>query len=188
MATINKIPVTWSGLTGLPGFSVFYSTGASTTAVSAIKAFFTAIAAGFPNALQWTVPGSGDSITDTTGQLTGGWTMSGGGTVSGSGGASPTYAAGTGARVKWLTNAISSGRRVRGATFLCPLTTQYYESNGTILNSYLTTVGTAAGTLVADGTLGVYHRHHPGQIDGAFFLMTGAQVPDQVSSLRSRRT
>jgi len=183
MADIERIKVVWSGLTGLPGLSVFYG-DAGGSANADIKTFFTSIAALFPTPLTWTIPGNGDLVDDATGTLTGIWTNTGGGgTVNAAG--SPPYAAGVGAYVNWETSGIVNGRRVKGRTFLLPLFNSAYDNSGTIVNAYVTTLQTAATALVTAGSTLVWHR--PGTGTGSSFQPGAATVPDQVTSLRTRR-
>lgn len=185
MPDLRKIPVVWNGLTGLPGVSVFYSADPDDPTV-ALGAFFSAISNRFPNGLTWSCAGSGDTVDVATGVLTGSWT---GGTPfsqSGSGGAT-AYAAGCGAYVKWGTPLVVDGRRVKGRTFLAPILTSEYQSDGTITSACLTTLQTAANTLEATGLLVVWHRPSPGGSNGIAATIDSATVPDQVTSLRSRR-
>jgi len=186
MAQIRKIPVQWTGLTGLPGYSVFYSPSA-TDATASLVAFYTAIKGLVPTALQWQIPASGDTLDDATGILSGTWTGAGAGTVTGSGGTVP-YAGGVGAWVNWRTNAIVRGRRLRGRTFLCPLTTACFDSSGTIATTQLGTIQTAATVLAALGELVIWSRPAPGGVAGSSSLVTTSDVPDQATALRSRRT
>lgn len=175
----------WGGIPGMPGYTLFYaSSGAA--ACADILTFFNAIKALFPTGLQWSVPIVGDTLDDTTGALNGAWSDVGGGIVSAS--ASGAYAAGTGAWVSWKTAAIVHGRRLQGRSFMCPLqSTVGYDSSGTIITSALTTLGGAASTLAAAGKLVVWHRPPPGGNTGSSSLVTAGTVPDQVTSLRSRR-
>lgn len=186
MASLRKIPVEWVGASGLPGVSVFYSIPSATTALADLVAFFDAIKALFPSSLSWTVPDSGDTIEDTTGELTGSWTGAGGAVVDAAGGTGP-YAAGTGAYVQWGTNAIVGGRRLKGRTFLCPLVTSVYENNGTIASTPLSTMLAAAQTLAGQASISIWHR--PGSVlaGGESASVVNATVRDQVTSLRSRR-
>lgn len=183
MADMERIVVVWSGLAGLPGVSVFFGTvGASANA--GVKAFFTSVASVIPTGCSWDIPGSGDLIDDATGTLTGVWTNAGGGgTVAASG--STSHASGCGAYVNWNTAGIANGRRVKGRTFLCPLSANQYEANGTIAAAGITTMQTAATALVTTGDTLIWHR--PGTGTGSSFSPSSATVPDQVTSLRTRR-
>ena len=187
MAVLLRVPVVWSGLTGLPGVSVLYWDGGVSSVMTDVTAFFNAIKGVFPSGLSWTIPNAGDNIDDATGTLIGDWSTTGGGTVSATGGFT-AYAAGTGARVRWNTGNIVDGRRLRGSTFLVPLTGGGYDSSGTIENTTLSTLQTAATTLASTGALKVWSRPTPGGSDGTSGTVLSAVVPDRVTSLRSRRT
>jgi hypothetical protein len=187
MATLEKIPVVWNGLTGLPGVGVFYGATGGGLAGD-LKTFFTALVAIFPTGLSWQVPVAGDTIDDASGHITGGWTDAGGGTVSASGG-STTYAAGTGVGVRWLTDGIVNSRRLKGRSFLTGIGSGLYQNDGTIGTATVTTIQTAADALVAGGAMQIWHRPEPGTFTGGLSsLVTAALVEDRVVSLRSRRT
>lgn len=187
MAVLMRVPVIWSGLSGLPGISVFHWDGGVSSDVSDIANFFDDIKPYFPTGLSWQIPGSGDNIEDSTGALIGEWSVTGGGTVGASGGTGG-YAAGTGARVRWNTGAIVSGRRLRGSTFLCPLIGSVYEGNGTISGVALNQLAVASTTLASTGALKIWSRPSPGGTDGTSATVLSGLVPDRVTSLRSRRT
>jgi hypothetical protein len=183
---LRKVPVVWTTGIGGTGVSVFYTDFAVDATVE-ITAFFNGIKSLFSDVVSWSIPNAGDIISDATGQITGAWV--GGTTGSVSGTAHSPYVAGTGAFVRWITNGVSGGRRVRGRTFLVPLLASGFQDDGTILGSYQTTMQTAANTLAATGKLQVFHR--PTTIvaaNGAAFPVTGATVPDKVTSLKTRRT
>lgn len=186
MASILRVPVTWTGLTGLPGVSVFYWDGGVLSDLSDLVDFFDTIKTRFPTGLTWTIPSSGDSISDSTGALDGTYAGLNGGTVAATGGA-VAYAAGVGARVRWRTGGIRNGRRVVGSTFLAPISNNGYETNGTLSSAYLTDFTTAATALVATGALLTWSRPEPGGSDGASHAVTGFEIPDRVTALRSRR-
>lgn len=188
MTEIARIPVVWSGLTGLPGLSLFYSTPADApAAVAAVNTFFNTIKGSFVSGLSWTTFGSGDTIVQETGQLAGGWSGGTGGIYNASGGAG-AWAAGTGGLVKWDTGGVVGGRRLRGRTFLTCILGSKYDAGGTLEDATVGSWQTAADTLVAAGKCRIWHRPHPGFADGTSLLITSATVPDRVTSLRSRRT
>jgi len=183
MANIQRIVCTWTGTSGLPGVSVFYGVELG-TANADIKAFFTAIKDVLANPTSIAIPGTGDLIDDVTGALTGAWSNpSGAGTATSAG--SNIYAAGVGGYVVWNTASIFGRRRLKGRTFLCPLNVGGYDTSGTLLATPLGTIQTAANALVASGQTRVWHR--PGSTAGSAVAPISATVPDQVTSLRSRR-
>jgi len=186
MASINRHVVSWTGTTALPGVSVHYSTG-GTDATADLVTFFNAIKALFPTGLSWAVLNSGDVIDDTSGLVTSSWTGVGGGVVTAT--ASGAYAAGCGGYVNWQTNTIVGHRRLRGRTFMAPLqSTVGYDSSGTILSAALTTIGAAATALAGSGKMRIWHRPPVGTFTGGTSaLIVSGTVPDQVTSLKTRR-
>lgn len=183
MANIQRIVCAWTGTSGLPGVSVFYGVELG-TANADIKAFFTSIKDVLANPTSVAIPGSGDLIDSVTGALTGAWSNpAGAGTATSAGG--NVYAAGVGGYVVWNTPNIVGGRRLKGRTFLCPLNTGAYDTSGTLLATPLGTIQTAATALVTAAQILVWHR--PGSTAGVAHAPTSATVPDQVTSLRSRR-
>ena len=186
MASIERVVCVWTGATALPGASVFYGSPGVPTLASDLYTFFDAIKAILPSSVSITIPSAGDMIEDSDGALSGTWSSSGTGTVVGTNAAS--YAAGVGARIVWRTNGVRNRRRVRGSTFICPLTTNVYEPNGTLTASALTTLGNAATAVAAGGNLVIWSRPSPGGgTDGDSNAVLNASVPDRVTALRSRR-
>lgn len=185
MATIRRCYVTWNGLTALPGLSVFYApSGVDPT--GDLVTFFNAIKALFPSGLTWTVQNGGDELSDATGVITGAWAGAGGTGVVGSGGGL-AYAAGVGCYVNWQTGTIVNGRRVRGRTFLTHMITTAYDTSGTITNANVVTIQNAANAVVAGGKTVIWHRPSPGGSNGSSAALLSANVPDQVTSVRTRR-
>lgn len=185
MATLNRYVVLLSGATGLPGESVFFCSSA-TSAGAELKAFYTALINKFPQGMTVTVPTAGDTINDADGKVNGGWSDAGGGSA-GTSTSNVSYAAGTGAYIIWGTNAINSGRRLKGRTFICPIISTEYDTSGTLGASMQSVLQTAGNTLAAAGKLAIWHRNHKGASDGSSSAVTSALVKDVVTSLRSRR-
>lgn len=187
--TIHRLRVPWTGSAVVGGgLTTFYGNGATGgVEPAAVRSFFDAIKAFFPSGIDWVVPDGGDTLQEASGDLIGSWAKGGGGTVSGT--ASAAYAAGVGARVVWRTSAVFRGRRVRGSTFLVPLTSAQYENDGSLTNATRTALNTAASVLVAapNPRLVVWSRPGPGWA-GVISEIDSAEVPDKVSWLRSRRT
>ena len=185
MAAIRRVYVTWTGATGLPGVTVFYSLG-SADATASVGTFLTAIKGLVPNVVTWRVPASGDTLEATTGALTGSWSGGTAATIAATG--SGNFAAGTGAYVRWATNTIRAGRKFQGRTFLCPLLASQYDGQGNVTAAAVTTLQTAANALVAASpTIVIFGRPTPGLSNGTFAGITGATVSSTVTSLRSRR-
>lgn len=188
MANLVRMRVVWSGsgVTG-PGLTTFYTPTTGTGLPAAVKAFFTTLAPTFPTSVTWTIPQDGDTISDATGDLTGTWSEpSGGGQVSGS--VSTAFARGVGAQVRWSTGGLRGGRRVIGSTFLVPLATGAYDTDGSLQPTTVTLLSNAANTLHGAASLMVWSRPSARNGAGTSSAVTGVQIPDRVSWLRTRRT
>lgn len=194
---LYRISAVWTGLTGLPGVSVFYAMDPEDTSfIASLRGAFAAAADLFPSTLSIQVENTGDILDDATGTLTGSWSGTAALPVTGVA-AVATHAAGVGLRVRWNTAGIVDGRRVQGRTFLAPISTFNFQSDGTLIPDAIADGQAFGNALVADGRFAVWSR--PVTADssatppivgraGSAHLITGAVVPDQVSSLRSRRT
>lgn len=187
--------VNWSGthVTG-PGTSVFHgrADGIATNAQSAqdfadrVKKFFDDVRTLLPGGITWDFPGEVTELNTTTGILEDVHTVTAPVSQTSSGTAG-NHSRPSGARVDWLTNAIVNGRRLRGRTFLVPLAASGYDSTGTLASGTLTTLGIAATNYRSTGvftrmTPAVWSRTH-----GILGDITGANLDDRASVLRSRR-
>lgn len=192
MSTANRYRVVWNFPNGGPGVSTFYGTG--TSIGTDLQGFFNAIKTRIPIGVTLDYDGSVETFTVETGELVSAssvetpWSVAGTGTGS--------WAAGTGASVRWLTGAVVRGHRVYGRTFLAPLNSFSYDATGTLDSSALAEFRTAAGALIAStgSELGVWSRPVPAPggvgpaAPGVLSPITGYSVRDVVSGLRSRRT
>ena len=139
-----------------------------------------------PTAVTLTAAGDGDVIDETTGTLTGTWSGSTGFTLTGTG--TGSWAAGVGLFIRWPTAGIFRGRHVKGRTFMCPLNSFSYDSNGTIEDTVRTQFQAAAAEVVTNttGDFKIWSRPvdaTPGEANNVI----GSAVDDRVTSLRSRR-
>jgi hypothetical protein len=193
VTTLHRVVVSWGG-TAVVGAAVsvlhYSASDNASPPVAAIKSAFGLFPTLFPQGTTITVPNTGDKIDDTTGALTGVWTGTGGGTVTGSNGIA--CAAGVGACIGWTTGGIVNGtkgpRKLRGRTFLVPLSSACYDTDGT-----LGTVAQGQLQQIADGIknagpLAVWHRPlTPGASNGNSYGVLSARVRDKVAFLSSRR-
>lgn len=187
MANMARLRVAWAG-TGVTGggLSTFYFSTSSSGVASDVRDFFDAIKSAIPNVVTWSIPEQGDLIDDVTGDLTGSWSE-GSGTLTVSGTSTATWAAGVGYRVVWSTAGIFKGRRVKGSTFICPISAAAYDTAGTIESVTLAGHRAAAVALVAaQPDLRIWSRPSP-PAAGESNVVTSATIPDKVSWLRSRR-
>jgi hypothetical protein len=188
MANLARVLVTWAGVpvTG-GGISSFFFDEAHEGFQADVAAFLTAVTGLCPAGLAITVPTSGDLVDIATGALTGTWSEGSGTVINTSSGVA--YAAGVGMRTTWRTNGIRNGRRVVGSTFLVPLVTSAYQTDGTIVNATREAVQAAAEDLVvaSGANMKIWSRPVNGS-GGQASTVLEAVVPDKVSWLRSRRT
>jgi len=187
--TMNRVRVVWSNWPGAPGYSNFY-VGTTITDHTPIRTFFDAIKAYVPAAVTWTVPTSGDQISEATGLITGAYSATvTGGAVTGAIGNTGAYPGNAGAQIQWQTSAIIAGRRPLGKTFLVPGYSAMFDSNGSLATAAQAAILAAGTALIAafSGELKVWSRPRP-SLAGANVTVTSARVPDLAISLRSRRT
>jgi hypothetical protein len=190
---LNRVVIEWSGA-GVVGRAVtvlhFSASDNAAPPVAAIKSAFDGIKAAFPAPMTLTFPGTGDVIQDTTGALDGVWTSSGGGVIVATG--DGNNAAGVGACIGWSTGGIVTGskgpRKLRGRTFLVPLSRNAYDLDGTLVEVVRQNLDTFAGTLQAAGPLAIWHRPSgPGASNGNSYGVIGHKVRDKAAYLSSRR-
>jgi len=186
--TILRIRSTWQNWPGAPGITDFYSRDlTAATYVPIVRAFFDSIKALLPTGLSIQTSGSCDEINEVNGQLTGSQSTTTPAVVTGS--SSVVYAGASGACVTWNTAGVIAGKRVRGRTFLVPLITTCYDTNGSLSATTLTTLGTsAAGLITSGGGEFVVFARPRAFTGGQAHPITGATVPDLAAVLRSRRT
>lgn len=189
MATLARIPVVLSG-TGVVGggLSTFYVDLASVdSAPDALESFYSVVAANSPDNVTFTVPGDGFTIDDTSSEINGTWSVAaaGGSQV---GAASSGFQMGVGCRVRWITEGIRNGRHVIGTTFLCPLASSAFTTDGFLLTTVQSALNAAAGALIASTPIRIVSRPLGPLPDGISSLVQSGSVPLNVSWLRSRRT
>jgi hypothetical protein len=196
MASVyRRIPVSWTTGPGGSGVSIFYC-GDTDDLTPGLGAFFNSIRAFCPTAVTFSIPASGDKINDTDGTLAGAW--SGGTAATYTGLAASAFAAGTGMYVRWLTGSVVDGHKLQGRTFIVPIVTSSFFTDGELQGGTVSGVQTAATTLAATAKMILWHRPrkaytspdgttHPDRI-GTGRLVIAATVPNKVTSLRSRRS
>ena len=187
MANIQKVQCLWQNFPGAPGYTNFFFDVASPPPVSSIVTFWTALQGILPSGLTVSVPNSGDEIDPTTGKIVGSWSAGSSAVVTMT--AAAAFSGGSGAVIHWLTSSVVNGHRVRGKSFIVPLTTGNYDSQGNLSAACLTTLRNAAAGLVTAGAgLFSVYRRPTTFTAGNEFPITGSSVPDLAAVLRSRRT
>lgn len=201
MATIARVKARWT----IPGagtaFSVFHfgntaledpSQADADAAAAKVTTFFSSVKAYLPNVVSVQVQSEVELIVPTSGSMTGILSAPAQGTQTGTAGATAGWAAAAGAVVTWNTAGIRNNRRVRGRTFLVPLSNEAWDVDGTLKIVPLNGINSAATALrdTAGGIdLGVYGRPTAvGATDGEFFAVSGHRLPDMSAILTSRRS
>ena len=183
MPAILQLVVRMDGWPGAPGFMTFYGDAGGGFQAD-VKAFVDTATNACPSNITFTVPNEGNVIDDATGTITSTWSEGTAATFTG--GTGGTFSAASGAVINWLTNTFVSGRRLRGKTFLVPLASAAYDTDGTIGSTSLAPLRAAADALVAGGNIVVWHRP-VGGAGGSSAPAVNAAVPDRVAILTSRR-
>lgn len=183
---LNRARVSLQGVAGLPGVATFYF-GSSTTDMTALRTFWDAVKANFPNTMTIQVPNSGDTINETNGQITGAWSGPAQTSVIGTGGVGG-YLSTAGAMVRWTTPQVVDGRRPIGKTYLVPAVLGIFDSAGTIATASLNAYQAAATALITAyaGEFKIFHRPNTKGV-GVACTITSATIPDKQVVLRSRR-
>lgn len=200
MSAILKVTTKWTGMTGGPGYTVMHwrvgedglgNEAAVNSVLTGTRAFFNALGQFVPNTATMQVESQVEELLVETGELVGFYNGNAVTPVVGSVGASTTYAAPVGAVVSWYTNGIRKGRRVRGRNFLVPVAGNAFASDGTLSTVFLTTMNSAADSLIAGFTSAALHVYArptaKGASDGVAFPVASYRIPDMASVLRSRR-
>lgn len=214
MVSMLRVKTRWSGLIGLPGYTILYFRDFDTgepwnpdpaqalVAVNKTRTFFDSIKHLIPTGCSMQVEATVEEVDDITGELLDIHNVATPTVVAGTASASASYAAPVGAVLNWRTSTVRNGRKLRGRTFIVPLSSTSFESNGTLAAGTVTAITNAGLAMIADVTspeIGVWGRPTPvkdgsGNVvpgeyneDGAWSFATTCNVPDMAAVLRSRR-
>lgn len=192
-----RVTARWQGFPGAPGYSnFFFSSGfldggligdEAQMLANRVRSAFSEISSLLPNNVSISIDPEVPVIDSDTGVAQSFNTIEPPAAVSPAGDRS--YAGPAGAVVTWRTDDLRNGRRIRGRTFLVPLSTFVYQDDGTINDSQFEFLRDFADTMVGgpgQGDLGVWSRPVGGS-GGVFATVTGYTIPDMVAVLRSRR-
>lgn len=161
-------------------------------AIAKMQTFATAVKAYLPNVVTLQVQNEVEEIVASSGDMLGIYTGAAQSAQTGTAAAGAGWAAAAGAVITWSTAGVRNSRRVRGRTFLVPLSNEVWDVDGTLKSvpsTGLTNAATALRTAGTNVTLCVYARPTgPGATDGTTFDVTGSRVPDMSAILRSRRS
>jgi hypothetical protein len=160
-------------------------------AVARMQAWATSVKSLLPNVVSLNVQGETEEINEGTGALIGVWTSTTPTTQTGTAAAGQGWAAAAGAVVSWSTPSVRNNRRVRGRTFVVPVSNEVWDVDGTLKAVPLGTLNSAAAALRGGSTatqFGIWARPTaPGATDGEVWPVSGHRIPDFSAILRSRR-
>lgn len=160
-------------------------------AIARTQAWATAIKSTLPNVVSLNTQSEVEEINEASGLMIGIWTVATPSTQTGTAAAGQGWAAAAGAVVSWSTPGVRNGRRVRGRTFVVPVSNEVWDVDGTLKAVPLGTLNTAAAALRGGSTVtqfGIWARPTaPGATDGEVWPVSGHRIPDMSAVLRSRR-
>jgi hypothetical protein len=185
MTTIDRLRVSWTGFSGGPGVSTFFATAAADL-MGPLNDWLFSMANNIPPDVTLTIEPEVDQIEDTTGVLVDSAVITPGDARHGIGDA--VYAAPVGLVSNWLTSTVVDGHRLRGRTYVVPLSGTSFDSAGNLESDVHTSLAGASDTLVtaAGGSLLVWHRPKHGA-GGVSAPVTSAFMPALAAILTSRR-
>lgn len=191
-----RATMTWTGFTGSPGYTNLHfldpdetpSQIALDSVTARCRTFFEALKATLPGSVRIDYPTALQRIDTGTGDLLEDLQVAAVAQTAGTG--LTTFSSATGACITWRTVGVLAGRRVIGRTFIVPIASGSYDTDGTLNNTSRTTINTAATAFIGptiDMVLAIWHRPTTGGTDGAAYDVTTASVRDKTAVLRSRR-
>lgn len=195
MADVLRVTTLWGGFVGAPGFTSMHFgpgggslTEAADAATAAVRTFWDTIKGNLPSTVTLNVQQEVPFFDIATGHLTSVANSTSPPLVVAGTNSNPV-AAPAGAQVLWLTGALRGTRRLRGRTFIVPLSSQAMETNGSLLATFITSLSGAAATLRATAATPMQVWGRPSPALGAGFAapVAGHAVRDKVCVLRSRR-
>jgi hypothetical protein len=156
--------------------------------VAALRTAYAMLGSALATSTSIQVPGSGETIDSASGALVGTWAAGSTPAII-TGSSTDTSAAGVGACVNWLTSDIVGLRRVRGRTFIVPLSTFAYDAQGTLTTAQQTALNNFATAVRAlSPVLKIWHRPtNTPPTDGSAHTVNGHRLRDHVAFLSSRR-
>lgn len=190
---LQRVRLIWSNFSGAPGYSNFYFAPGTPPPLTALRTLFEAIKVDLPTGATITYPGSGDVISEATGQITDSWSATPPANTVGTGGTN--YVGTAGYVLEWRCSGVVDGKRPIGKTFIVPVRVAVFDSDGSITSAVLSIAVAASQAFVAAtaGQFFVWHRpvRDPGSGDiirvGGLAAVTSSSVPDLAVVMRSRR-
>lgn len=210
MASIGRVKIEWSGFQGGPGLTVLhfgspdlatFGQAEANDAVAKADALIQALKPYTPYQSAMKTMPDVEALDVATGALQSVYNTTPAAATVSTGTLGTKFTAASGAVITWKTNTVKNRRRMRGRSFLVPLSINIVEQNGTLDPTFTAALNTAATALRATGSvtrLQVYARPVkdftiPGTDVSYTFNggkageVIGHVIPDKVAVLRSRR-
>lgn len=200
MGRIIKLRVNWTGLQGGNGYSNFHfepvpeddpiTQATVDAAVAKVQPFLTSIKPYLPSYCTTGIDASVLELDEQTGNIEAFWNATPAAPAAGTS-VSGSHSAVSGLCINWGTGGVRKNRRVRGRTFIVPLGASGLDTNGTIDNTALGVIRTAANALHVDsnGVRLVIYARTPGALipDGGAYDVISSTINDKPAILTSRR-
>lgn len=194
-----RVKVNWTGFVGSPGYTNFnfehivdgvWTQPEVEAAVVQVQTWLTAQRPFLPAAVVTGIDAAVSEHNEQSGEIEAFWNVTPAAPAPGTSPAS-TFTSGAGYCIAWTTGGVRNSRRVRGRTFVVPISTNEYEADGSLKNASLVTWKNAAVALAGDANnvrLGIW-AHTPGALipDGGIYDVIGVNVKDRPAFLTSRR-
>ena len=198
MTGILRVRSVISGWTGGPGLNTFYFKGVGTSpnqaecndVVARVRSFWNSAAVYMPTAVTINVDPTADVITAETGGLENSLSAATPPTPVTGTGATEFYAPSVAALLRLNTSVIIAGRKLKGRSFISPLT-EGAVASGTVATATITgLIGAATALTAVAPTLSalVIWRRPVNGAGGAQAVVTSITVPSKVATLRSRNS
>ena len=188
-----KITTRWSGFSGAPGYTNFHFNVDSPAtqagaAAALVETFWKAVASRLPSIVRLDILPEAPEFSPGTGQMVDVHAFSAPAVISGT--AAGAYSSASGGLIHWFTNEVRNGRRLRGKTFLVPMTASAFGTDGALAVAHRTALEDAATALRSGAAAQLVIWGRPtarGAGDGVLAPVTSARVPQMQAVMRSRR-
>lgn len=194
MPNLVRAIANWTGFPGAPGYSVFHAMNVSADPQAEAQALSTAVRtlmnsflSNLPSVITIAMDPEVQVIDEATDTLLNVVTTTPGASLTGT--ATGGFSGATGAVINWSTSTIRNGRRMRGRTFLVPLSSSSFDNAGSLFGTLPGNITAAATTYwqTPEITPVVYGRPTQLGTDGVSGPITAGRCPDLSAVLRSRR-
>lgn len=192
---LERIKVTSTGGLIGTGYTNFYFGTVTPGNLTALKALLDGIKGNIPNFITYTIPNSGDTISEADGHLLGSWSTGTTQTVQGT--ASSATASPAGFQIRWKSATVVDGHRPVGRTMIVPASSAAFGANGALASGIASTIqGFAQTFLSATAGFAIWHRPvwdrtGPTPVlvrPGSIVSVSSTDVPLTPIVLRSRRS